>query len=265
MNFSDLLNSFKKAPKLEGNIPLRPVDSNPPPSYPQIDNVLLQKIGTSKMQSPTQGNPQEQVMAYLNEYFDQKIPKYSSDVKEWAKSPDIQAKIAQKKEAKVQEQLKQEQLNEQAYRYAIDNGFKNWGENLPASKYSDNYLANLKKYPIYQKNPFMFPSMTLLETAGGEKLAKANNPLNWGIYQDEFQPQSFEEVFDKAASGIAERFPIYQEFRDSGNLYDMAKYYAPDSDNPGTGGQNYVNNLESVMNVFKKQYEDYLKNNLESF
>lgn len=138
------------------------------------------------------------------------------------------------------------------YQAAIEEGYKNWGS-PPAATMSAQMASYIDKYPIFKKHPFLLPALTLLESGGGSKMKMPNNPTNWGIYVKDFKPSSMAETIDKTATGIAERMPAYEAFRKSGNLEDLARVYAPESDNPGTGGSNYARNAESIMQVFRSK------------
>jgi hypothetical protein len=137
---------------------------------------------------------------------------------------------------------------------AIDEGFKNWGS-PPAATLSGEMADHAMKYPILRQNPFMLPALTLNETGGGEKTKRPNNFTNWGVYEKSFNPKTPAEAIERTASGIGERTPYYENFRKTGNLDDFSSVYAPDSDNPGTGGANYSRNLKKIMEVFKSKYK----------
>ena len=140
------------------------------------------------------------------------------------------------------------------YSAAIQKGFSHWGD-VPAAKYAKVFAEESSKYPIFQKYPFLLPAISILETSAGKNVTYKNNLLNWGIKpqkQGLFSPQSMEEVIQKAASGISGRTPYYKKFLETGNLSDLANVYAPESDNPGTGGEVYAKKLQEIMDIFEQ-------------
>ena len=135
---------------------------------------------------------------------------------------------------------------------SMEKGWQNWN-NPPASAYTQIMAEESLKYPILKKYPFLLPAISILETSGGKNITYPNNLLNWGIIpqkKGQFTPKSFEEVISKAASGIGERMPYYKEFRETGNLEDLAEVYAPIEQNPETGGKIYAQRLKDIMDVF---------------
>lgn len=152
---------------------------------------------------------------------------------------------------------------------AIGEGFQNWG-NPPAATLAATFADEALKYPdVYTgENRFMIPAISILESGGGKNLTKredvapehrAYNITNWGINlpQGWYTPSSVENVIERTTSGIGSRTPAYQKFRESGNLNDFGEVYAPSSDNPGTGGSDYIKNLNAVMSVFDDKYKKY--------
>jgi len=132
---------------------------------------------------------------------------------------------------------------------AILKGFKEYGgDNLPVAT-----LAATFKDAAYKNNlnPYLLPSVSILETSGGRNQTFENNPLNWGAKEPTFKPQSPEETIYKAASGIGtgRAFPYYEKYRQTGNLEDFASHYAPPGEN---NTKQYVENLKKLIKMFKK-------------
>lgn len=138
------------------------------------------------------------------------------------------------------------------YEQAIKEGFKNWGS-PPAATLSGEMASYIDKYPVYKKHPFLLPALHLLETSGGAKTKRPNNFTNWGVYLKDYNPENPVVNLERTATGIAERSPYYKDFRETMDLNDLGRVYAPESDNPGTGGENYAKNAEQIMNVFRSK------------
>ncbi len=148
------------------------------------------------------------------------------------------------------------------YKQAITQGLANWGVK-PDEQTVQAYVDAIGSNPLYQKLPFLLPAISIAETSGGAKTKQENNILNWGINlpQGYFTPQSPVEVIQKAASGIAGRTQDFtqrkglEKFRQTGNLKDLADWYAPPENNPNTGGDTYAQNLQSIMDIFNKSLQ----------
>lgn len=152
----------------------------------------------------------------------------------------------------------QQQPDRQRLMDAYAKGFEHFG-NPPAATLSGLMVDESQKYPIFQKYPFLPAALTILESGGGSNMGPRQLPHNitsWGINLPPgyFEPQSVEEVLLKTLSGIGKRTSAYEPFRQSGNLEDLGNIYAPDSDNPGTGGANYANNARKIMDIFQAAY-----------
>lgn len=166
----------------------------------------------------------------------------------WAKGPtqknNQQPRVLGASTAPTEEQIAQ----------AITEGFKNWGS-PPAATLAAEFAKTRQEGPIFEKYPFLAPAVSILESSGGKYQKQPNNLLNWGINLPKgyFNPKSPEEVIQKMASGIARRSPAFGQFRKTLDLEDLAKNYAPESDNPGTGGSTYANNLKKVMEIFQSK------------
>ena len=141
------------------------------------------------------------------------------------------------------------------YLGAIEKGLGHWGGD---TSIAPMFAESINKYDIYKQYPFLLPAISILETGGGnpEKIKQTHNILNWGINLPKgwFEPQSKKEVIEKTASGIAERMAGFEKFRETRNLEDLANVYAPEVDNPLTGGKKYAKNLKKVMDVFQSYY-----------
>lgn len=111
-------------------------------------------------------------------------------------------------------------------------------------------MVKAQDYPVFRDNPALLPAMSIIETSAGKNMTRPrNNPqnlMNWGIYTD-FEPRDQAHSVSRAASGIGERFPYYQKFRDTGNLEEFVNTYAPASD----GNEGYLDNLLKAMQYFQ--------------
>ena len=152
----------------------------------------------------------------------------------------------------------------QAYQQAIEKGFENWGS-PPAATLAGTYALAPESAPIFQKYPFLLPAQSLAETSGGAKQAVQNNPQNWGLYAQkagQYNPSSPEQVIKDAMSAIGgtrsaetanpdqlRTQNYYQDFRNSGDLADFAKNYAPPTENDTA---KYVQDLLAIMSVFEQ-------------
>lgn len=112
-----------------------------------------------------------------------------------------------------------------------------------------------QQYPnTFGKNPYLLPAMSIIETGAGKNITRPKNVenpqnlLNWGIYAD-FEPKNQAESVEKAMTGIGERMPYYQPFRESGNVQDFAKVYAPPSD----GNDEYLSKLKQAQSYFDQR------------
>lgn len=108
------------------------------------------------------------------------------------------------------------------------------------------------RYPIYKQHPYLLPAASIVETGAGQNMTRPKtspnpqNLLNWGIYTD-FAPKTQAEAVERALTGIGERSPYYQKFRDSGSLEDFVNTYAPASD----GNEGYMDKLMKAMAYFQ--------------
>lgn len=167
------------------------------------------------------------------------------------------------------------------YKQAIEEGYKNWGPDMPMAKFASIMAEAPLKYPIFKKYPFLLPAIALKESSGGKPydpvtktgVTHKNNPLNWGVKSQiskTYNPKSFEQNIYDAMSGIGGResesdwqekysptqistSSKYEAFRKSGDLLDLANTYAPLGDNPETGGLYYVKSLKEIMDVFESK------------
>jgi len=110
-----------------------------------------------------------------------------------------------------------------------------------------------ERYPnTFGKNPYLLPAMSIVETGAGKNITRPKNTespqnlMNWGITTD-FEPKNQAESVEKAMTGIGERMPYYEAFRQSGNVEDFAHVYAPPSD----GNDGYMEKLRQAQSYFK--------------
>lgn len=132
---------------------------------------------------------------------------------------------------------------------AINKGFQEYGGNdLPVATLSGTFKTAAEQNNL---DPYLLPAVSILETGGGKKQAFNNNPINWGIYEPSFQPKTPAETINKAASGVGtgRAFPVYEDYRQSGNVKDFVNHYAPPSENDSA---RYMENLQRLMEMFRK-------------
>lgn len=124
------------------------------------------------------------------------------------------------------------------------------GKTPPVATLAADFVEEAKKNKL---NPYLLPAISVIETGGGSRETIPNNPLNWGIKTDitHFFPKSPQETISKAASGIGtgRAFPQYDKYRETGEIEDLAKHYAPPSENDT---QNWINVVKDVMSKMKK-------------
>lgn len=106
------------------------------------------------------------------------------------------------------------------------------------------------KYPVFKKNPALLPAMAIVETGAGKYMTRPKGPnpqnlMNWGIYTD-FVPRDQAHSVERAISGIGERMPYYNKFRQTKNIEDFANVYAP----AGDGNEGYLEKLRKAMQYF---------------
>lgn len=130
---------------------------------------------------------------------------------------------------------------------AVKRFFKAYGSPF-ADPVSKSFILEAEKYPITKRYPYLMPAISVLESSAGKKMTYPNNPLNWGIKEPTFQPESVFETINKATSGIGQRFPQYQKFRETGDLSDLTSVYAPPSDN---NSPTYHLKLADLLKRFK--------------
>lgn len=139
---------------------------------------------------------------------------------------------------------------------AYKKGFEYYG-NPPAATLAAQMVEESQKYPIFKKFPFLPAAISILESGGGKNMSDKQKPYNmtsWGINLPKgyFNPSSVNEVVSKTISGVGQRTPAFQKFRDTGNLNDLADVYAPKSDNPQDGGNVYATRAQGIMDNFNK-------------
>lgn len=136
----------------------------------------------------------------------------------------------------------------------IDRYFKEYGS-PPVATLSAQFADLAGQHPILRQYPYLLPSVAIQETSGGRKVKYPNNPINWGIYVKDFKPTNFEMTLQKAAAGIggdptSNSAYIYQDFRDSGDLKDFVRHYAPPNENDSA---KYLADLQANMARFRGQ------------
>jgi hypothetical protein len=163
----------------------------------------------------------------------------------------------------------QEENTPSIYNDAIKKGFEHWGS-PPAATLSATYAQAPQEAEIFKKYPFLLPAQSLAETSGGAKQKFTNNPQNWGIgpqEQGNYTPETPQQNIMDAMSGIGgtrstekgdspDRLrsqSYYDTFRDTGDLQEFVKNYAPPTEN---NTAKYVQDLLSIMSVFQNALDD---------
>lgn len=151
---------------------------------------------------------------------------------------------------------------------------------LPVATLSGTMTNEMDKYPIFKKYPFLPVGQSILESSGlkafqtkPDLVNKPKQALGWGVYVDNYNPPTVQDVFKDYISAIGGRrmdqetqnYPedvakarvntsnTYQGFRDTGDINALANIYAPKSDNPEHGGDVYANNLKNVMGTYDQK------------
>ena len=99
-------------------------------------------------------------------------------------------------------------------------GFTQYGSDLATS--SGQFAQQAQANPI--PDPFLPAVLALMETSGGKNQKFKFNPFNWGM-QD---MPNLNTASEKVYSGISKRFPYYQQYLQTGDLFDFFKHYTPD-------------------------------------
>jgi len=111
------------------------------------------------------------------------------------------------------------QFNPEQVQQQMQSGLTQYGgENLPLLQLLSQMVGAGQRYPIFEQNPFLLPQMGILESSGGRNVGKRpSNWFNWGINipgNDEiFAQMSPEEILELLITGIGERMPAYEPFR----------------------------------------------------
>ncbi|MEM4270795.1 MAG: hypothetical protein QXO70_01725 [Candidatus Pacearchaeota archaeon] len=139
------------------------------------------------------------------------------------------------------------------YEKAIRMGLKDYlGYEPPVATLSSDIVREAKKNNI---SPYIFPAVSVIETGGGTRQVKPNNPVNWAIYEPTFQPQTPIETIEKFSSGIGSgrannpNFQMYNDFRRTGMIEDLASHYAPPNENDT---KNWIDVVKEVIKRMKK-------------
>ena len=127
------------------------------------------------------------------------------------------------------------------------------GEDVPALDYIPYFMKAMEMYPMFANNPYLLAQIAILESSGGQNITRANNPLNWGARlqaKGEYNPASNEESIMRAITGMGERLPYYEQFRQDRPLTDeeimqFAGVYEPA--NQGYG-ENLLKGIQHFQN-----------------
>lgn len=135
----------------------------------------------------------------------------------------------------------------------IRNGFARYGGGqVPQSiePYIGQFAQAAQQYPLFQRNPYLLPSIAILETSAGQNVTRPNNLLNWGITLPEnnqvFSQMNPSQVLDRAISGLGQRSPYYEPFRSSDQFdpHAFAKVYEPANPSYGANLQNQITQFQ---------------------
>lgn len=130
-------------------------------------------------------------------------------------------------------------------------GFGNYGA-TPSAEAVKKMVEAPNRYDVFKNNPYLLPAISIVETSAGQNMTRPKsspnpqNLINWGIYTD-FAPKTQAEAVERALTGIGERSPYYQSFRDTNDLEDFVNTYAPASD----GNEGYMDKLVKAMAYFQ--------------
>lgn len=162
------------------------------------------------------------------------------------------------KETKVErpKERKEEPKEENNIEEKIRKGLINYvGEDAPVLEFVPQMVEATKKYDIFKNNPFLLPTISILETSGGRNITRPNNLLNWGInYPGNnllFSLMSQQDVLGRAISGLGERSSYYEPFRTGESMSEedvsrFARTYEP-------ANLSYGSNLWEGMKFFEEQ------------
>lgn len=148
-------------------------------------------------------------------------------------------------------------------------GYRSWngGQPVPMEQYIPQMVQATQQYPIFQKNPFLLPAVSIVETGAGKNWRLNNNPLSWaarvqqaGNYNPTSNEQSIMDMISAVGgdpnrgagySGVEftnrqNAIAPYAPFRQSGNIQDFTNAYEPPSGNP-----NYYPALTKTLEYFK--------------
>lgn len=136
-------------------------------------------------------------------------------------------------------------FNPQQYAQQLKQGFLKYNHNqpLPIMNYIPYYVQAAQQYPLFQKYPYILPSIGLKESSGG----KANAPLmGYGVHvgaTDDPQNQILGAAHDISTMGE------YQKFRNTGSISDLLNTYAPSNEN----------NTNQYINEVANEYLPYFQ------
>lgn len=148
------------------------------------------------------------------------------------------------------QQIAQPQLtgNDEELAKQILAGFRKYskGKEVPVENQIPLMVEAAKKYPIFQKNPYLIPAVSIVETSAGQNWRLNNNPISWaarvqqaGNYQPANPEQSFKDMMSavggdpnrgagydpETARTRQSQIAPYEKFRQSNNLQDFATTY----------------------------------------
>lgn len=172
--------------------------------------------------------------------------------------------------------IRTQPVNEGEIERKIRSGFKEYskGEKLPIEEHIPTMVAATRRYPIFQKYPYLIPAVSIVETSGGRNYQLYNNPLSWaarvqvaGGYNPKSVQESIEDFITAVggdasrASGGGRYLPgseiyesrkrqpeIYKPFRETGDVRTFAKTYETPQSNP-----NYERDLLNFIQMFERQ------------
>ena len=140
-------------------------------------------------------------------------------------------------------------------RYSADKNNKPYFEN-PLATMSAEIMRAATENPL--PDPYLPPTMALMENGTGENYAKENNPFNYGGDRPDLKT-----AIDKVYQGIGSTSNIgttdangmgglYRDYMKSGNMQDFFKIYTPSSDPNNPSYDELIDRYTNLRQYFPK-------------
>lgn len=153
----------------------------------------------------------------------------------------------------------------------IQEGYREYsgGKQVPMEDYMNKMVDAPSRFPVFAKNPFLIPAVSVVETSAGQNWKLNKNPISWaarvqqaGGYSPSSPDQAIEDMitavggdpnrgvgFDpQTAQNRMATESYYQPFRNTNNLWDFTQAYENSSGNP-----NYYPELIKALQMFERQ------------